>query len=453
MVAEELTSMRRTNRPTSLLAVVAVVIALGVVAARVSAQWIEPSTQIPPVSGLPGTNVLPLNTSGAAQTKTGPLTVWNSVTAMNDLTVNGSICWNGTDSSSCKASWQGANVGNYVRLQTSSTRIDDSGFISVSGPSGTAVLQTSAADPTEQTAVARVGLVGRAARSTEGTSYGVVGSAGTADLANHYGVFATDGGSPNSFAARFNGDVAFVGLPGESDLIIGQMYKSDGSLLDAIVTARNDAVSDVCLNGVCKSAWDSVGASQWAFNASANTVWPGNTGRSLSIGNGTFIITLDTLKSPPVATMSVAGDFSAHKVVIGTPSQNLINYGTMTCGDNICSVGENACPDDCDKVPPAVVTGISSTPPDASGYVTLMWTAPASSDFGGTRIIVTDGIKPRDPSDGVVTDVLGLPGGSSQARFGPFGQGKQYFWLYSYDLTRTGAPLNFSQPVGYQIQL
>ncbi len=413
------------------------------VVAHASAQWVDPTTPIPGVGTSGGAEESPLTTGSSAQTKTGPLTVWKSFSVMGDLSIAGQLCWNGTSGVACRSGWQSANVGNYVRLQTDTLRDNDYGFVSLRNPDVAVsefTLQGIAAMPTDSSAVVRAGVVGRAAHSDAGYSYGVVGSAGSFDLADHYGVYATNGGNRDTLAAQFNGNVAFVGLPGESDLVVG-------TLNSAVQTARLNTLSEVCLNGDCRSNWDTAGPTPWVVTSS--TLWPGLISRGVSIGNDTFKVTLPTSTT---ADMTVTGDVSVHKMVVGTPSSNLISWAT--CGDNICSTGETPalCPDDCDTTPPDQISSITVRGL-TEGIIELTWHHPSSIDFAGTRILITDGIHPSSPSDGTPIDVAGIHDGISIKTFGPFSHGKIYFWLYSYDLNRHSVPLNFSLPVGYEIDL
>lgn len=437
-------------------------VALGVFAytAGVLAQWTDPTIDIPGVSGSGGVDTMPLTTGNVDQTKIGPLTVWKNVSALTNLNVTGSLCWNGTTGAACRNGWESANIGSYVRLQTEQLQIDDYGFINLRNPDvaiSQFTLRGIAADP-ESGLTVRAGVVGIAARSSDGYSYGVAGSAGTADLADHYGVYATDGGNHDAFAARFNGNVAFVGLPGESDLVVGRMYDGGGNLLGGITTARGNSLSEVCLNGVCRSTWDAGADTEWAVNTASATLWPGLATRGLSIGNGNFTVTLDV---GPTAKMAVGGDVTAHMVVVGTPSSSLPSLAT--CGDHQCSASETiiSCPDDCDTTPPDMVWEVTSQGPYSDGTINLTWNNPYSDDFGGTRILITDGIRPSSPNDGVPIDVIGLPSvlspltirTSTGNGLGPFGHGKVYLWLYAYDVSRQGAPLNFSEPVIFAIDL
>ncbi len=468
------TMHRRTpSRPNTLI-VASLCVSIGVliVAVRASAQWTEPTVPIPSaITTETIVDTVPLNTSGIPQTKRGPLTVGKGVTVVGNLNITGNLCWGGVDPDDdalCRSTWEAVNIGKLVRLQTSDRLVEDSGFVNVKNPFFTIqypfTVRGDAAAPDPFTgAIERTGVVGKAAEFGDGYSYGVVGSAGSQDIADRYGVYATDGGERDAFAARFNGNVAFVGLPGESDLFVGKMLDSDGLQLQTVSDARADKVSEVCLNGECKSRWDTIGNSFWSYTWNQNSnpidssyaLWPSRWYRGLSVGDGKFTITLSPQSMipgvpPTSAAMTTVGNMAAQKVVIGKPTP--LTIGNSTCGDRICNdptETAGTCPDDCDTVAPLPVSSASKVAgPDSSGYIILKWTtAKASGDLngaGGTRILTTDGLRPVGPNDGTPIDVNDTPPDEYTRTFGPYGHGRVYFWFYAYDKDNAGRPLNFS---------
>ncbi len=398
---------------------------------------------------------VPLNTTSNAQTKLGHLTVQKDMyaggltvgTALSRMT----ICWNGTDPAYCRNEWTEAGAFNYATLQNDATRSNDNGAPILLGLDDLSLatfgLRAVAPDESNAVLLPGVGVEGVAAADATLVTSGVAVSSGS-DLINHYGIYATNGGNGDTAAATFDGNVGIRGAFGESALVVGRAFDAGGNILPDIQFFRENNKTAVCLNGVCKSAWDSAGPSQWVRNTATtpNTLWPGNASRNLSLGKGMFTVTKG---ADLLTTMSVNGSLTASSVSIGIAPASI--PVSMTCGDNFCSQGENAtsCPDDCDAVAPMNVAIDAVDQPGPSQYVaSFVWSNPSEPDFGGVRVVYSPTVPPTGPDGGTShIDIYGVPNGSSTYTTPSLGTGEHYFYLYSYDNSRSGQPLNYSGPV------
>lgn len=407
--------------------------------------------------------VVPLNTTSNEQTKLGHLTVQKDFYAAAGLTVGSAgspmtICWNGTDPAYCRSEWAKAGAYNYATLQCDSSQVpstcpprdDDTGTPILLAPDDLSVAKfgLQALAPDESAGhLPGVGIEGVASADASLTSAGVAASS-AADLVDHYGIYATNGGNREVWAAEFNGNLGVRGAAGESAVIVGRAFDASGVLLPDLQFFRSNNKTAVCLNGVCKSAWDSAGPSQWARNTATtpNTLWPGDPSRGLSIGKGMFTVTKLADLS---AAMSITGSLNAGSMSIGTAPPGL--PVSVTCGDSMCSQGENAtsCPDDCDASAPAPIAIDAIDHPSPTQYIaTFGWLNPPTPDFGGTRVVYNPTAPPSGPDGGTShVDVYGVHDAFSSYKTPTLGEGTHYYYLYAYDNSRSGQPHNFSAPV------
>lgn len=399
--------------------------------------------------------VVPLNTTSNAQTKLGHVSVQQHFYA-GGITVGSAaspmtICWNGTDPAYCRDEWIQAGILNYATLQNDATRTDDIGSPLLLGLDDTSIatfgLRSVAPDETDAAQLPGVGVEGVAADDIGLVTAGVAVSTGS-DTNDHFGIYATNGGNKDIPAAQFDGNVGIRGAFGESALFIGPVFDATGNILPSLQFFRENNKTAVCLNGVCKSAWDSAGPSEWVLNTATtpNTLWPGNASRGLSIGKGMFTVTRE---ADLTATTTINGSLAASTMSIGNAPAGLPL--SMTCGDGFCSQGESAvsCPDDCDTAAPAHVTIDAISQPKPSQYIALfVWQNPPETDFAGVRIVYSPTVPPSGPDGGTShIDIFGTPNGTSSYATPSLGIGQHFFYLYSYDNDRYGQPHNFSEPV------
>lgn len=429
---------KRSKRSTHsvALAIGLVVLFVASIGLAARAAWEGPTSGTTAPFDFPAGFVLPLNTSAVDQTKTGALSLGGTTTANAGLIVGtggGStrICWNGV----CRSSWTTAGSGSFVRLQTGAFSGNDVGNVLLTGTNAsiTPITLRGVAKDTGNVFNPGVGIEGIASNSNAGFSAGVAGNAAVNWL-DHYGIYASNGGSPIVPAADFAGHVS---LEGGYDLVIGVINSS-------VTAARANGIPEICLNGSCKSAWEIGGRSEWAvFAGTTSTLWPNSSTRSVSVGNGTFTV-IPYVNS--TVDLTVSGDAEARHFVIGTPTSYLSG---KTCGDRVCNLNETAvsCALDCDTIAPDRVPLVDAVTFDTVlNEVRIDWLNPSSAGFAGTRVVWKVGTNPANPSDGTERDVAGVAGGSSMSIFS-LDDGTFCFNLFTYDVDGNGSPLNFSDGV------
>lgn len=442
--------LRRSKKWSPMLVVFFVALAaVGVI--RANAAWDDPGT-LP--TEFPANFSLPLNTSSAPQQKKGQLTVEGSFTSLGRLCVGqvGTSCDNGGGTSQIvwngesRTDWAAANIQSYVHLQPPPIG-DDAGYVELIGLDGATAPFALRGQAGQQNGA--YGVEGAAASSDGGfatglDSAGAVGSVGdtVVNLAEHYGLYADEDTATgvtaianlsSALAGYFNGHVRLVGQSDQSDLVVGLIG-------GGVATARTNNTSEVCLNDVCKAGWQLGGASQWVYNASTNTLWPGSTTRNLSIGSGKFTV----VNQPNLtADVAVSGASKFGSLVVGTPSGSV-----NSCGDGICSANESAvsCVADCDTRPPGNVTSVQYTWNQVSRRLSLLWNLPTDSDLGGTRYVESAAVPPAGPQDAGTN--LPKPTNTKISNFLQPGI-TYYFGLYAYDLAgnfASGVVISFTAP-------
>ncbi len=370
---------------------------------------------------------LPLNTTAAPQRKAGALTVNKTLTVNSDVSIGAvgatsQICWN----NDCRSKWAEIGSRDFVHIYPDlpgqavpNSPPPDTGYAGLTGTSDTTLKATSASPNGSRV---YSGVAGYASSSAAGFSAGVYGDA-TASSSG-YGVLGeVISGFDQAYAAYFRGKVALFDT---SDLVIGSITSSN------VQSARQNAVSEVCLNNECQSTWEATGTSFWSTNGS--TLWPSSSSRNVSLGGGAFTIAVQ----PDVTTdVNVNGNATLSQLVIGDVTSTLF---ATSCGDGICNGSENDtfgsanyCPRDCDRTPPVNdVAGVVSW--DSSlRKLTLTWLPPSNPDYAGTRVVVTFGNPPSGPlAGGMDVQDISQPG-TSYTSPGLFMDGRYYFVLYAYD--------------------
>lgn len=403
--------------PIFLVAVMTIgVFAFAGMGAFAADQWTPPT--LPGI--LPSTFDIPLNTSGVAQVKAGPLTVNGAFTVTNSLDVQGDICWNDPGSRiNCRNGWQNIGSLNFVHRFPNFCNppelcaTSDIGYAYLVGQDGSSAALTATAGEPSGGRLTQA-IYGAASTEDTGDSYGVVGEALSDNTFAVYGLNLV--GSQSAWAGYFVGNVRIFSAAGSSspaDLVIGPIGGN-------VQNARANGLSEICLGDalgkpfaeVCKSDWPPGTVSKWALNPSSPqlnaTLWPASSGLSLAAGgsdsNAKFLV---QRQLDGTADLAVQGDTSLKKMVIGAPVNLPV---TATCGDGICNNNENDnycsprpcgnyCPEDCDLTPPGNVA-VSESVNEETRVVTFTWTNPPQSDYAGVRVIRRVNIEPTGPNDG-----------------------------------------------------